>query len=97
MKLRDFWSKELKKKSSLKKKTQQLRRDVFVSIHIRNKYAHGKLSFSNDKVFLIFDDEEGKEVCEPFSSSVLKKDRERMVQTLDVLRRLNSQLTQAPD
>ena len=45
MKLRDFWSKELKKRSSLKKKTQQLRRDVFVSIHIRNKYAHGNLSF----------------------------------------------------
>lgn len=49
MQLRDFWSNELKKRNSLKKITKQLRRDVFVSIHIRNKYAHGKLDFKNNK------------------------------------------------
>jgi len=46
----------------------------------------------SSKVFLIFDDEKGKEVCEPFSLSVLKKDRQQMVINLDNLRMLNSQL-----
>lgn len=76
MKLRDLWSSELKKRNSFKKNTRQLRRDVFVTIHIKNKYAHGKLSFSNDKAFLTFNNEEGKEVCDPFSPSVLQRDRE---------------------
>lgn len=93
METRKHWSSGLKKYSSLKSNTKKLRRDVFVSIHIRNKYAHGKLSFYNNEPLFTYNNENGEEVTEPFSEQVMSKDREQMQKTLDDLRRVNHKLS----
>ena len=93
MKTRDIWSKELKKRPSLRNNTKNLRREVFKSIHTRNKYAHGKLSFFNNEPILTYDDEKGDEVSEPFSEQVMIKDRKQMESTLEEIRKLNFKLS----
>ena len=93
MKTRDLWSKELKKRTSLKNSTKKTRRNAFKSIHIRNKYAHGKLSFQNNEPFLTFDNEDGVEVTEIFTEQVINEDKQHMESTLDELRKLNFKLS----
>jgi hypothetical protein len=73
MKTRNLWSKALKKLSSTKNTTKELRRNAFKSIHIRNKYAHGKLGFVNNEPFLTYDNEDGGEVSSLSNTLLLTK------------------------
>ena len=50
------------------------RRRVFVSIHKRNKYAHGKLSFMNNRPVFTYNDENGKKVEEKLTIDRIKGD-----------------------